>query len=91
MRRCCQEVFLCAGLAAGFGRKKCKTYDFEFAMLGVISGSGQLCNGVIVVKNKPERVLNIVKQIDDVVQDSSWSKALASELKGKCQFASNQI
>lgn len=45
----------------------------------------------LVVDNKPEMIKLIVAQIGSVVKSKRLSTGLAGEIRGKCQFASNQM
>ena len=86
-----KKFFSILGWQLALEDKKCKPYDFEFAMLGVVCDCSGMPAGKIDVKNKPERVAGITEQIDGVLANSLLPKPLTSELKGKAQFASNQI
>lgn len=59
--------------------------------MGVVYDCNGMPAGKILVSNKPERMAGIVQQIDGALKACIVPKPLTSELKGKCQFASNQI
>jgi hypothetical protein len=86
-----KKFFKVLGWQLALEEKKCRPFDFEFAMLGVVCSTREMHNDVISVSNKPERIASIVSQIDGILSCSTLCKQLASELKGKCQFASNQV
>jgi hypothetical protein len=70
---------------------KNKEFSESFSMLGVVMDMSLLPSDTIRVSNKLERSQAISAQLGEIVQKSFCSSVLAGEIRGKVQFASNQI
>jgi hypothetical protein len=70
---------------------KCKPFEKKFDVLGVVVDLTSVPEGKIVVCNKVTRVETICEQIAGVEAEGSLAAPLAAEIRGKCQFAANQL
>ena len=71
--------------------KKCKPFNQVFDVLGTVVDLSQVGRGSIIVRNKETRVQAISSQIDAIVKDNFLSSPVTAELRGKCQYAANQL
>eukprot|EP00438_Fugacium_kawagutii_P014263 Skav215748 [mRNA] locus=scaffold106:161897:165124:+ [translate_table: standard] len=72
-----------------FSRKesKRKPMDFSFDVLGVTFDLSQSWKGLVIVRNKSSRVLQITSEVEQILSSGSFSGPRASSLRGKLQFA----
>ena len=70
---------------------KCKAFEKVFDVLGVSVDLSLVPAGKVVVRNKVTRVETICEQIAGVEAEGFMSAPLAAEVRGKCQFAANQL
>ena len=70
---------------------KAKPFELQFAQLGAIVDLALCPQDQILVGNKPERVVSITKQLSECLETGICLSTLASELAGKCQFASSHV
>ena len=86
-----RAMFALLGWELSLSPSKNKPYNAKFDMLGVCMDLSGLPEDKLVVSNKPDRITAISAQLDEVIRSNKCSSVLAGEIRGKCQFASNQI
>lgn len=62
----------------------------SFSVLGVTVDLSASKSGIVVVRNKESRVLQIKQEIAEIIRSGSFSTAVASSLRGRLQFAESQ-
>ena len=62
----------------------------SFSVLGVTVDLSASKSGIVVVRNKESRVLQIKQEIAEIIRSGSFSTAVASSLRGRVQFAESQ-
>ena len=72
-----------------FSRKDEKRLSFapSFDVLGVVLDLADSSNGAIVVRNKPDRIDAIARQVDDIISEGSCKPSVAVSLRGRFQYA----
>jgi hypothetical protein len=86
-----RSMFLVLGWNLSLDPNKSKPFCKSFAMLGVIVSMEDLAKGDIFVYNKPERIQDIADEIDAVLSSGRCLRPQAASLRGRMQYASNQI
>ncbi|CAE8741817.1 unnamed protein product, partial [Polarella glacialis] len=86
-----EEVFALLGVKVSLSAKKRKPLDTDFDALGVKFQLALLASaGKLVVTNTPERVVSLLKTLDQVLQSGTLRPGEAAELRGKLLYAEAQ-
>ena len=84
-------MFLILGWEVAKEENKCKAFALSLTMLGIILDASGLLNGDIFVRNKEDRVEDLCTDIDSIIATGRCLRPLAANMRGKLQYASNQI
>ena len=86
-----RSFFCLLGWTLSLEEKKDKRFSNAFDMLGVSMNLEQLPDNLLIVDNKPDRILSVSQLIDTALALKRCPAPLTGEIKGKCQFAANQL
>lgn len=75
-----------------FSKKQNKRLPMSrsFSALGVVFDFGETNNSIVKVRNKPERVSQLVADIQMILDSGCFSPSVATSLRGRLQFAESQ-
>ena len=86
-----RTVFVLLGWKVTTDPMKCFPFQSEFVVLGAVVDLSDSNKKTIRVKNKHSRILGVTQEINDVLADGKCSPHRTAELRGKGQFAANQM
>lgn len=86
-----RAFFVLMGWTISLEPKKNKPFSTTFDMLGVTMDLTNLSSDLLCVENKKERVISVSELIDHALSLPKCPAPLTAEIKGKCQFAANQM
>ena len=86
-----RAFFVLMGWTISLEPKKNKPFSSSFDMLGVTMELSHLTSDLLNVENKKERVAAVSELIDHALTLAKCPAPLTAEIKGKCQFAANQM
>ena len=75
----------------GWQAKDGKAFDFAFEPLGVVCDLRELAHGRVLFSNRPERIDELLSTVDRLSTTGSLDRAVASQLRGRIQFAGGQV
>ena len=71
----------------GWRLKELKDFDVESTPLGAILDLSESVNGKITIRNKPERVQELLTALDETMAASSLHRSVLPKLRGRLLFA----
>ena len=88
----CAEKFLDL-IGWTFSRKESKrrVIASEFDVLGVTFDFRRTCKGEIIVRNKAQRVQQVLDEVSEILQSQALSAGRAMALRGRLQFMESQV
>ena len=87
MARSARDTVEAALALLGWRLKELKDFNVESAPLGAILDLSDAANGKIKIKNKPERVQELLTALDETMAASSLHRSILPKLRGRLLFA----
>jgi hypothetical protein len=86
-----KTFFLIFGWDVATSKEKTKPFEPAFNILGVRLDMSKLHEGKLACENKPERIAEISGEIGNIIESGRCLRPQAAALRGRAQFASNQL